>query len=239
MEEKGGTTVCGTTRKNGGTAVNIYKHMYTCTSVLNEGKNLYTQYGPLYTCIHCGLFYRYPEDEIEGEVEALRQRLLSEGYKDLSTSVVDSHHMAVVNEKKNEKFRNAFGISKEYMGGSAFDPNRQAEKVAERKAKREEREAERERKKQEREEERMKIEKEREKELKYVYMYVLMSQRLFIIERNEKKKRERENLRSLRSIHQSVVIEMTVTQLIQIVKRNAIEENTRRTARSKPLDHTH
>lgn len=109
---------------------------------------------------------RYPDDEIEGEVEALRQRLLAEGYQDLSTSSVDSHHMAVVNEKKNEKFRNAFGISKEYMGGSAFDPNRQAEKAAERQAKREEREAEREKKKQEREAERMKMEKEREKEMK-------------------------------------------------------------------------
>ena len=72
-------------------------------------------------------------------------RLLSEGYKDMTTSSVDSHHMAVVNEKKNEKFRNAFGISKEYQGGSAFDPNRQAMKAAEREAKRQERAMERER----------------------------------------------------------------------------------------------
>ena len=111
---------------------------------------------------------RYPEEEIEREVEALRESLLADGYKDLTTSAVDSHHMAIVNEQKNEKFRNAFGISKEYMGGSAFDPTRQAEKAAEREAKRQEKAAEREALKQEKAAEREKLEKEREKERKLV-----------------------------------------------------------------------
>ena len=61
--------------------------------------------------------------------------------------------MAAVNEKKNELFRNAFGISQDYIRGSAFDPNRQASKAAEREAKRMEKAAEKERLKKDRENE--------------------------------------------------------------------------------------
>ncbi len=93
---------------------------------------------------------------MEREVDTLRESLLAEGYKDLTTSSVDSHHMAAVNEQKNEKFRNAFGISQEYIGGSSFDANRQAIKAAERETKRVEKATEKE-----------KLKKEREKEIKY------------------------------------------------------------------------
>ena len=63
--------------------------------------------------------------------------------------MLDSHHLAVETEKRNESIRQAFGISKDYVSGSAFDFLQQQEKAAERKAAREEREAERERLKQE------------------------------------------------------------------------------------------
>lgn len=120
----------------------------------------------VFACIIIHLCYRYPEEEIDKEVDGLRDSLLAEGYKDLSTSTMDSHHMAIVNEEKNEKFRNAFGISKDYMGGSAFDPDRQAAKAAEREAKRQEKAAEKEAARLERTAEKEREEKEREKQLK-------------------------------------------------------------------------
>lgn len=58
---------------------------------------------------------------------------------------MDSHHLAVETEKRNENIRKAFGISENYVGGSAFDFLAQQEKAAEKKAKREEEEAEKER----------------------------------------------------------------------------------------------
>ena len=78
-------------------------------------------------------------------MDLLRADLLSKGYKDMSTSSVDSHHLASLNDKKNEKFRAAFGISQEYIGGSSFDIVHQTMKAAEREAKRQEKEVEKER----------------------------------------------------------------------------------------------
>ena len=82
-------------------------------------------------------------------MESLRQKLLADGYQALP-GMMDSHHLAVEMEKRNESIREAFGISKDYVGGSAFDFLEQQAKVAERKAKREEEEAEREKLKAER-----------------------------------------------------------------------------------------
>ena len=44
----------------------------------------------------------------------------------------DTHHIAAATERKNEKFRQAFGISKDYVGGSAFDIGHKAMKAAQR-----------------------------------------------------------------------------------------------------------
>jgi serine/arginine repetitive matrix protein 2 len=84
------------------------------------------------------------DDEVDKEVNKLRDKLLSEGYQSLP-GMMDSHHLAMETEKRNENIRKAFGISKDYVGGSAFDFLQQQEKAAERKAAREEREAEKER----------------------------------------------------------------------------------------------
>lgn len=88
-------------------------------------------------------YCRCNEEDIEKEVELLRGKLLSEGYKAFP-GMGDSHHLAVEMEKRNESIRKAFGISKDYVCGSAFDIAQQAVRAAERKAKREEREAEKE-----------------------------------------------------------------------------------------------
>lgn len=74
--------------------------------------------------------------------------MLSDGYKALP-GMMDSHHLAVETEKRNESIRKAFGISKDYVSGSAFDFLQQQEKAAERKAERAEKEAEKERAKEE------------------------------------------------------------------------------------------
>ena len=50
----------------------------------------------------------------------------------------DSHQLAAATEKKNEKFRSAFGISSDYVGGSAFDDTLKAMKAEEAAAKKEE-----------------------------------------------------------------------------------------------------
>lgn len=82
-------------------------------------------------------------------MDALREKLLSQGYKALP-GMMDSHHLAVEMEKRNESIRKAFGIREDYIGGSAFDFLEQQAKAAERKAKREEEEEEREKQKIER-----------------------------------------------------------------------------------------
>ena len=64
--------------------------------------------------------------------------------------MMDSHHLALEMEKRNESIRKAFGIREDYVGGSAFDFLEQQAKAAERKAKREEEEEEREKQKIER-----------------------------------------------------------------------------------------
>lgn len=77
-------------------------------------------------------------------MELLRGKLLSDGYKSIP-GMIDSHHLAAETEKRNENIRKAFGISKDYVGGSAFDFLQQQEKATERRAKKDEEEVERER----------------------------------------------------------------------------------------------
>ena len=84
--------------------------------------------------------YRYSEAEIEHEVEKLRGRLLQEGFQ---TAMADpsswnTHQVAAASEKKNEKFRAAFGISADYVSGSAFDETQKALKAEEAAAKKQE-----------------------------------------------------------------------------------------------------
>lgn len=40
--------------------------------------------------------------------------------------VTETHQLAELNEKKNERLRAAFGISDSYVDGSSFDPQRRA-----------------------------------------------------------------------------------------------------------------
>ena len=88
------------------------------------------------------LILSYSETEIEREIEKLRGRLLQEGFQAamIDPSSWDSHQVAAATEKKNEKFRAAFGISSEYVGGSAFDDTLKALKAEEAAAKKEEEE---------------------------------------------------------------------------------------------------
>lgn len=65
---------------------------------------------------------------------------MQEGFQAASKALcLDSHELAAASEQKNEKFRAAFGISKDYVSGSAFDETRQAQKAEEAAAKRQER----------------------------------------------------------------------------------------------------
>lgn len=41
-----------------------------------------------------------------------------------SSRVTETHQLAELNEKKNERLRAAFGISDSYVDGSSFDPQR-------------------------------------------------------------------------------------------------------------------
>lgn len=43
-----------------------------------------------------------------------------------SSRVTETHQLAELNEKKNERLRAAFGISDSYVDGSSFDPQRRA-----------------------------------------------------------------------------------------------------------------
>ena len=86
------------------------------------------------------VFHRYSESEIEREVEKLRGKLLQEGFQAamVDPSSWNSHQVAAATEKKNDKFRAAFGISTDYVSGSAFDDTMKALKAEEAAAKRQE-----------------------------------------------------------------------------------------------------
>mgnify|MGYP001794210727 CR=1 FL=1 len=42
----------------------------------------------------------------------------------ISNSTKDTHQLAEANQQKNDKLREAFGLSEFYVDGSSFDPNR-------------------------------------------------------------------------------------------------------------------
>ena len=66
-------------------------------------------------------------------MDSLRSKLRQETAQDVGgPGAWDTHHIAAAAEKKNEKFRQAFGISKDYVGGSAFDAGHKAMKAAQR-----------------------------------------------------------------------------------------------------------
>ena len=73
----------------------------------------------------------------------MRNKLLAEGYYHLTNpNTQDSHFLAIINERKNERFRTAFNISKDYVSGSAFNDEYRTNKMAEGKEeKKEEQEA--------------------------------------------------------------------------------------------------
>lgn len=84
----------------------------------------------------CLSYGRYSQEDVDREVEVLRGKLLSDGYHDLTNpNTQDSHFLAIINEKKNERFRSAFNISKDYVSGSAFNDEYRANKMAEGKEK--------------------------------------------------------------------------------------------------------
>lgn len=89
----------------------------------------------------------YDDEEIEKKVSVFRQMLLQKeealpGKEDSSGRPVatETHQIAEMKEQENEKLRSAFGISKSYVQGAAFDP--EARKL-QRQREAEEREAER------------------------------------------------------------------------------------------------
>jgi len=67
-----------------------------------------------------------PEEEINEKVNAFRAKLLAEkksGPRDSSGRPIlrDSHELAMAQEAKNEKAKNAFGISDDFVPGSSYD----------------------------------------------------------------------------------------------------------------------
>ncbi|EPY84838.1 serine/arginine repetitive matrix 2 [Camelus ferus] len=76
----------------------------------------------------------YEEQQIQEKVATFRLMLLEKdvnpGGKEETPgqrpSVTETHQLAELNEKKNERLRAAFGISDSYVDGSSFDPQRRA-----------------------------------------------------------------------------------------------------------------
>jgi hypothetical protein len=93
------------------------------------------------TIIFCNhtlsLWFRYKEEEVAEEVRALRASLSSKP-RPIDPFSSDSHQMAEASEAKKQQLRNAFGIREDYVEGSAFSQEAQAERAAQEKAKREE-----------------------------------------------------------------------------------------------------
>ncbi|CAG7816885.1 unnamed protein product [Allacma fusca] len=77
-----------------------------------------------------------PDEEIEEEVATFRAKLLEEKkdtiVRDSSgrPMVKDSHELAMAQESKNERAKNAFGIRDDFVPGSSLDSNRLPEKLA-------------------------------------------------------------------------------------------------------------
>lgn len=76
----------------------------------------------------------YEEQQIQEKVATFRLMLLEKdvnaGGKEETPgqrpAVTETHQLAELNEKKNERLRAAFGISDSYVDGSSFDPQRRA-----------------------------------------------------------------------------------------------------------------
>eukprot|EP00912_Choanoflagellata_sp_UC4_P000899 UC4_evm2s553 len=90
----------------------------------------------------------YPEEEIEERIAKYREDLLKKSAAmTADKNSRETHAMAAANVKKNQKLMSAFGISKDYESGSAFDPEaqerRKQERMAQREAERTKREEER------------------------------------------------------------------------------------------------
>lgn len=76
----------------------------------------------------------YEEQQIQEKVATFRLMLLEKdvnpGGKEETPGqrpvVTETHQLAELNEKKNERLRAAFGISDSYVDGSSFDPQRRA-----------------------------------------------------------------------------------------------------------------
>jgi len=85
------------------------------------------------------------EEEVEAQVDALRQKLLKEdvarGPGPLKPH--ESHEIAAMKLKENEKFRNALKVNGSYVEGQAFDRELQAQRKAQAMEERQQREAER------------------------------------------------------------------------------------------------
>ena len=83
---------------------------------------------------------RYSESEINSQVLELRAELKKEGYHSVphGGGAGDTHQMAEATQRKNQQLRAAFGISDDYVEGSAFDIGQQAAKAAQREKEREE-----------------------------------------------------------------------------------------------------
>ena len=71
------------------------------------------------------------------EVNSLRASLSSKP-RPIDPFSSDSHQMAEASEAKKQQLRSAFGIREDYVEGSAFSQEAQAERAAQLKAEREE-----------------------------------------------------------------------------------------------------
>eukprot|EP00297_Palpitomonas_bilix_P007483 CAMPEP_0113883398 /NCGR_PEP_ID=MMETSP0780_2-20120614/9571_1 /TAXON_ID=652834 /ORGANISM="Palpitomonas bilix" /LENGTH=479 /DNA_ID=CAMNT_0000870685 /DNA_START=163 /DNA_END=1599 /DNA_ORIENTATION=- /assembly_acc=CAM_ASM_000599 len=85
----------------------------------------------------------FDEDEIERRVSEIREKLSANEMqlRDAPTrereKVAETHAQAYAKEQENEKFKRAFGISREHVVGAAFDRDLQEQKKQERIAERE------------------------------------------------------------------------------------------------------
>lgn len=80
---------------------------------------------------------RYTEEEVAAEVSVLRASLSSKP-RPIDPLSNDSHQIAEASEAKKQQLRKAFGIKDDYVEGSAFNLEAQAQRANQENRRREE-----------------------------------------------------------------------------------------------------
>ncbi|KAL3901992.1 MAG: hypothetical protein SGCHY_000173 [Lobulomycetales sp.] len=111
-------------------------------------------------------------EQVEIQVSELRKKLLAEFEATSKPTPMekikesDRHEIAIAKSEKNAKFASSFGVSSDYVHGSAFDRELQEQKKQERMLERERREMESLEREERAAKEERKSQRKREKELK-------------------------------------------------------------------------